>query len=354
MSESVPFVSIEKSSKPLFIGIDVGGTSIKIGMTDSCGSSIDLKEYDEDGTSRSVAKVVTEKNPETATAIMTGEIRRLMDKLSLKSSDVAGIGLGIPSTMDFNTGKLRRPPNLPTWEGFPICGELSKQTGFPVTFCNDANAAAYGEYWVGSAKGKKSVALLTLGTGIGCGIIIDGKSVDGANGYGGECGHIIVDTAPSARLCGCGQYGHMEIYASATAVARQAILVTDLKKGPLRNRISQDTKLSDIPKIVCEEAEKGDDVALEIIMEAAKYLGIGIISLLNTVDPACILLGGAMTFGGKGAPIGEKFIARVKQEIDNRAFPAIAANLAIDFAVLGGDAGYIGAAGLAKEAALNS
>jgi len=349
MSTPIPFVALQDALKPLYFGIDVGGTSIKIGLVDSNGSSIDLKEFDSGGSAQSVAKIATERNVEAATQSMAREILRLLEKHSFSVKDVAGVGLGIPGTMEVKTQRLRRPPNIPEWEGYPICQKLSQRIGgIPVVFCNDANAAAFGEYWVGSAKGHSSVALLTMGTGVGCGIIINGFSVDGAIGYGGECGHIIVDIAEDAKICGCGKRGHLEIYASATGVARRAINLTDTKVCSLRNRIIPETRLSDIPKMVCEEAEKGDQVSLDIIREAAMYLGIGIVSILNTIDPACVLIGGAMTFGGKGAPMGEKYIAWVQEEINKRAFPAIAKALTLDFAVLGGDAGYIGAAGIAK------
>jgi len=348
MSTPIPFVPLQDALKPLYFGIDIGGTSIKIGLVDSNGSSIDLKEFDSGGSPQSVAKIATERSVEAATQSMAREIRRLLEKHSLTVKDVAGIGLGIPGTMDVKTQRLRRPPNVPEWEGYPICQEFAKIIGMPVVFCNDANAAAFGEYWVGSAKGHSSVALLTMGTGVGCGIIINGFSVDGAIGYGGECGHIIIDTSEDAKICGCGQRGHLEIYASATGVARRAINLTDTKVCSLRDRINPDTRLSDIPKMVCEEAEKGDQVSLDIIREAATYLGIGIVSLLNTIDPACVLIGGAMTFGGKGSPMGEKYIGWVREEINRKGFPAIVKALTLDFASLGGDAGYIGAAGIAK------
>ncbi len=349
MPAPIPFVSLQNSLKPLFFGIDVGGTSIKIGLVDSNGASIDLKEFDSGGSVQSVAKISTERNPEAAAQAISREIARLFEKHSLSFKDVAGVGLGLPGTMDKKTECIRRPPNIPEWDGYPMCRELAKRIGMPVIFCNDANAAAFGEYWIGSAKGHPSLALLTMGTGVGCGIIIDGRSVDGAIGYGGECGHIIVDITENAKLCGCGQRGHLEIYASATGVARRAIGLTDTRAGSLRNRIIPDTRLSDIPKMVCEEAEKGDPLSLDIIHEAAMYLGIGIVSILNTIDPACILIGGAMTFGGEGSPMGDKYIGWVREEIDRRAFPAIAQALTLDFAVLGGDAGYIGAAGIARS-----
>ena len=349
MPSPITYVSLQEAKRPLYFGVDVGGTSTKIGLVDDNGSSIDLKEFDENNDHQTVAKIVTEREPKDATTAMARELHRLLDKHSLSVKDIAGVGLGIPGTMDVKKQCLRRPPNLPEWDGFPICNELTKESQMPVVFCNDANAAAFGEYWVGSAKGESSIALLTLGTGIGCGIIIDGKTVGGAIGYGGECGHIIVDIDENAKICGCGQRGHLEIYASATGVARRTIALTDTKKSSLRSKITPETKLGEIPKMVGEEAKNGDAVALEIIQEAARYLGIGIVSLLNTIDPSCVLLGGAMTFGGKGSPIGDQYLAWVRDEINTRGFQAIAEAVRLDFAVLGGDAGYIGAAGHARK-----
>ncbi len=354
MPDPIALIPVQKAKKPLYFGIDVGGTSMKFGLVDSDGASIDLNEKGEKGQPLNVAKIETERDPKKATSHIFREIKALIDRLGLDMKEIGGVGLGVPGTMDYATELLRRPPNIPSWEGFPMCKELSNQLGVPVVFCNDANAAAYGEYWIGSAKGQKSVALLTLGTGIGCGIIIEGRSVDGATGYGGECGHIIVDIAPTAKLCGCGQRGHLETYAAAIGLARRTIAVTDVKQCPLRNRITPETRLGEIPKLIYEEAEKGDEVALELILEAAEYLAIGIVSLLNTVDPGCILLGGAMTFGGNGSPIGRKYIDRVREEVKARSFPAIAQGLTLEFATLGGDAGYIGAAGLAREHVLSS
>jgi glucokinase len=280
---------------------------------------------------------------------MAEAITALLKRLQIAKKACGGIGLGVPTTMDKTTRRLRRPPNLHTWADFPMCDELSKLTGFPVVFSNDANAAAYGEYWVGSASGQTSLALLTLGTGIGTGIIIDGKSIDGATGYGGECGHLVIDSAEDALLCGCGQRGHLEAYCSATGVARRTISLTMRRESSIRPKITPETKLADIPKIVYFEAEGGDELALEIIFETARYLALGIVSLLHTIDAACILLGGAMTFGGKKSPLGQRFLSLVTREVKNRTFPAVAENVLIDFAVLGTDAGYIGAAGLVRE-----
>ncbi|MDR0703408.1 MAG: ROK family protein [Planctomycetaceae bacterium] len=355
MTEEKRLLHVVKEAKtPFFIGVDVGGTSIKIGLVDDYGRSIDSGAVNDEGIHLSCISIRTEPHPQTATELITESIHEIFQRLHIDKSSCGGIGLGIPGTMDMVTRKLRQPPNLHSWEGFPMCDELSKLAGLPVVFCNDANAAAYGEYWVGSASGQPSMALLTLGTGIGCGIIIEGRSIDGATGYGGECGHLVIDAADNALLCGCGQRGHLEAYCSAPGVARRTLNLTDRRESSIRSKISPDTRLGEIPKIVYHEAEKGDPLAYEIVMETAKYLSLGIVSLLHTVDPACILLGGAMTFGGRDVPLGQRFLAQVTKEVKTRAFKAVAEKIIIDFAILGSDAGYIGAAGLAREGLLQT
>jgi len=341
--------AVKDAVPPFYVGVDIGGTSIKIGLVDDLGNTIDLGGDDTNKTHRNVTVIKTDTQPQAAVASMMETITALLKRLTIDRTHFGGIGLGVPATMDKNTGKLRRPPNLPTWADFPICDELAKLLHIPVLFCNDANAAAYGEYWVGSASGHSSLALLTLGTGIGTGIIIEGRSVDGDIGYGGECGHIIINSADDAMLCGCGKRGHLEAYCSATGVALRTISLMMYRETSIRSKITPETKLSDIPKIVYFEAEGGDALAMKIILETAEYLSIGIASLLHTIDAACILLGGAMTFGGKNSPLGQRFLTQVTQEVKKRVFPAIAENVLIDFAVLGTDAGYIGAAGLARE-----
>jgi len=341
--------TVEEAVAPFYVGVDVGGTSIKIGLVDDFGCPIDTGEVDADGEHRSVVAIKTESRPQIAIELMAEAITTLLKRLNIDKGLCGGIGLGVPGTIDKTTRKIRRPPNLPTWADFPICDELTKVIDLPVLFCNDANAAAYGEYWVGSASGQSSLALLTLGTGIGTGIIIEGKSVDGAIGFGGECGHIIIDSADDALLCGCGHRGHLEAYCSASGVARRTINMTMRRESSIRPKITPETRLSELPKIVYFEAEGGDEVAMEIILDTAKYLSIGIVSLLHTIDAACILLGGAMTFGGKKSPLGQRFLTQIKQEVRSRTFPAIADNVLIDFAALGSDAGYIGAAGLVRE-----
>jgi glucokinase len=289
----------------------------------------------------------TKKGPEDAAARMGKAVKAAVRKAGLKMSAIARVGLGSPGTMDIPAGKLIQPVNLKGWEEFPIRDRVSHHCGLPVAFENDANAAAYGEFWVGAGREYHSLVLFTLGTGIGCGIIIGDFIIDGENSHGAECGHIVINPADDARLCGCGQPGHLEAYASATALMKRTQEALDVgRNSSLAARLAAGAELS--PKLLAEEADQGDELSLELILETARYLGIGVINLLHTIDPTIVLLGGAMTFGGERTALGRRFLARVKQEVDRRAFALLAARIVIAYALLGGDAGYIGAAGIAR------
>jgi glucokinase len=191
--------------------------------------------------------------------------------------------------------------------------------------------------------------MLTLGTGVGGGIIVDDVSVDGENSHGSECGHIIIDFTEGARVCSCGQSGHLEAYASATALVkrtREALAVG--RQSSLTDRIAEGEEISGL--MLAQEAEKGDPLSTELILDTAMYVGVGAVSLMHTIDPGAVILGGAMNFGGNASRLGRRFIERVREEVRRRAFPIPAKNTVIDFAALVGHAGYIGAAGIARMA----
>jgi glucokinase len=249
---------------------------------------------------------------------------------------------------------LVEPPNLPNWWNFPIRDAVSRATGRQVAFLNDANAAAYGEFWLGTGREHDSMILLTLGTGVGGGVIVDGELINGINSFGSECGHIIVDSAPDARLCvwGGGR-GHLEAYASASAVVLRtrdrlrsggAEAASSRLSGSLGGSNSELTA-----KKVYEAALDGDALALEIIDETGFWLGVGVATLVATIDPGLVVLGGAMDFGGRDSPIGRRFVERIRGEFTRRTFSNVVAGTTIDFAKLGGDAGYLGAAGYARR-----
>jgi glucokinase len=242
------------------------------------------------------------------------------------------------------------PPNLPNWHHFAIRDAFRDAIAKPISFINDANAAAYGEFWVGTGAKHDSLALLTLGTGVGGGIIVEGKLINGVNSFGSECGHMIVDSRPDARLCvwGGGR-GHLEAYASASAVAARA--EEGLRRGAVSSlsRILMNGKAI-TAKRVYEAAQIGDEFSLKIIDETAMYLGIGVTSLVHATDPGLVVLGGAMSFGGSGSPIGARFLDGIRKEFRERTFEHVYNGTTIDFATLGGDAGYLGAAGTARQA----
>jgi glucokinase len=330
-------ISLAEAKPPFFVGIDLGGTSVKLGVVDDHGRTL----------LRFSIPTETKKGPEDASRRMGLAVHRAIEEAGLERSAIAGVGLGSAGPMDIPGGKLRETANLPGWNWFPLRDRVAHHCGMPVIFTNDAAAAAYGEFWVGSGQKYDSMTLLTLGTGIGCGIIIDGYNLIGENSYGAESGHITINSADDARMCGCGRTGHLEAYASATAVTKITRETLDGgRASSLTAQIAHGTHLS--PKLVAQEAEAGDPLSMEIVLGTARHLGVGIVSIMHTIATECVLLGGAMTFGGSKSPLGRQFLAGVREEVLRRAVGRLAERTTIDFASLGGDAGYLGAAGTAR------
>ena len=339
MTEAVSRVTPEQAQLPLFVGVDVGGTNIKIGCVDDLGRTLAFTK----------TPTQEERGPQDAVERIATAVSSMLSDVSLTTNQIAAIGLGTPGSMDIPAGVIIEPPNMPHWRDFPIRDSLSQLCGRPVAFANDANAAAYGEYWIGSGRHFASMVMLTLGTGVGGGIIIDGKSIDGEHSFGSECGHIIIDSRDDARLCvwGGGQ-GQLEAYASAPAVvARTEEALAAGVSSSLRARMDAGAALT--PLMLAEEAEAGDELAREIILETAEFLSIGVITLVHTIDPGAVILGGAMNFGGRQTEVGRMFLEKVRESFRSRAYNVVVDRTVIDYARLGGDAGYIGAAGIARE-----
>ena len=332
---SQPISPISKAVAPLFLGIDVGGTGMKIGVVDNEGKTLGF------------VAIPTEepRGPLDAMHRASVTASELLASLGLSCQDIVRVGLGTPGSQDISKGMLIEPPNHPHWHNFPIVKCLEDATGLPVSFANDANAAAFGEFWVGTGKVYSSMVLLTLGTGVGGGIIIDNQLVVGQNSFGGECGHMIIDPRPDARLCvwGGGR-GHLEAYASASGVVQRA------KEELIAGTVSSLQKNVEAitTKIIYEAAESGDAFSLRIVDETADYLALGIATIVHTLDPGLIVLGGAMNFGGTQSPVGIRFLRRIEESFKRRSFEYVANATKIDFASLGGDAGYLGAAGIAR------
>jgi glucokinase len=337
MPQDRRFISRDEAKPPFFVGIDLGGTTVKVGMVDDLGRPLCW---------RNVATEVP-RGPEDASQRMGEAVRKAIDDVGLEPAEVARVGLGSPGTLDFHAGVMITPTNFPGWGGFPLRDTVGRHCGLPVSLANDASAAAYGEFWVGSGRGYQSLVMLTLGTGVGCGIIIGDLIIEGENGHGTECGHIIVDCAPDARVCSCKQTGHLEAYASANGViARARDAVATGRTTSLSRRLAEGAELT--PLLVAEEAEAGDKLAMDIVLETGHYLALGIVTLMHTIDPTGVLLGGAMTFGMKESDLGRLFLNHVRDEVKRRTFPMLAERTLIDFSRLGADAGVIAAAAIAR------
>jgi glucokinase len=337
MTGSKFIITLAEAELPLYVGIDVGGTNIKLGLVDNRGQTLAYHSI----------PTQVERGVDDAVARMCAGVDDLLTKAGAKQADVVRIGLATPGPIDLGTGMILRPGNLPTWWDYPIREKVSEACGLPVRFANDANAAAFGEYWMGAGNSARNMVLLTLGTGLGGGIVLDNYLVEGAHSCGAECGFIIIDSRPDARRDTQDLTGTLEGYCGSYGVVGRA--VDALKSG-------RDSSLAGVlkstgeitPLDIADAAEAGDPLALEVVMDTARYLALGIVTLIHTVDPDSVVLGGAMNFGGAGHPLGEMFIQRVRDEVRPRILSALRNVLRIEFAQLGGDAGFVGAAGLAR------
>lgn len=330
---------IGQATAPFYWGVDIGGTGIKLGLVDEKGNTVAYEK-------------IPTREAEGAPAAMqrVADIVHQTEKRLGVVGQVPHVGLGAPGPMDLAQGLLVAPPQLPSWWGFAIVDALTELLQRPISFLNDANAAAFGEFWIGTGRDSDSMILLTLGTGVGGGIIVDGELVNGVNSFGSECGHIIVDPSETARLCvwGGGR-GQLEAYASASAVVdRTRDRLTDGAESSLSGLLGgADSELT--ARKVYEAAAAGDALALEIVDDTAKWLGIGITSLVHALDPGVVTLGGAMNFGGADCSIGQRFLAGIIDHFKRRTFDNVFAGTSIAFANLGADAGYLGLAGYARK-----
>ncbi len=329
--------TLSQAKKPFFVGIDVGGTNIKFGLVDDNGQTLAYHSI----------RTEQEKGAEDACTRMAEAVEQLIADAVVERTDIVRAGLATPGPMDIGNGMILRPGNLPDWWDFPIRDRVSDHLGIPVTFANDANAAAYGEFWSGAGKQYHSLVVLTLGTGIGGGIIVGDTLIEGEHSCGSECGHILVNPADDAPVDSLGNRGSLESYTNATAVVDRALAALASESlSSLAKRRAAGEEIT--PRLIAQEAERGDEVARQAIMETAYWLAIGIVSFIHTIDPNAVLLGGAMTFGGNESPVGRAFLQRIRDEVRPRVLEPLRDTVRIEFASLGGDAGYIGAAGLAR------
>lgn len=311
-----------------FVGIDLGGTTIKMAFINHYG---EIKEKWEIPTDKSGKKITTD---------IAKAIDAKLAELGLPKEKLAGIGMGAPGPVDLASGLIYETVNL-GWKNYPLRDHLELETGLPAVIDNDANIAAIGEMWKGAGDGAKDLICVTLGTGVGGGLISNGEVVHGVNGAGGEIGHITVIPEGGAP-CNCGKTGCIETIASATGIVRIAnekLAATD-KESLLRKIIEKNGELSS--KDVFEAADKEDQLAEEIINYVTFYLGLTLANVSNGLNPEKIVLGGGVS------KAGDSLINKVEHYFKRFAFPRVSDAATITVATLGNDAGVIGGAWLAK------
>ncbi|MEH7224565.1 ROK family glucokinase [Bacillus sp. JJ1566] len=313
----------------LLIGIDLGGTTVKLAFITHEGEIVTKWEIPTD---KSGDKII----PDIAEAIKTK-----MQELQLTKEQFAGVGMGAPGPVRFEDGVVYKATNLGWKEMYPLKAELEASIGLPAFVDNDANVAAIGEMWKGAGKGAENLLCVTLGTGVGGGIISNGEVVRGANGAGGEIGHI-TSIPEGGALCGCGKTGCIETIASATGIARLAKETIQANNEPslIRNQFEKTGEITS--KDVFEAADKGDQLAQAVIDHVTYHLGLALSHVANGLNPEKIVVGGGVS------KAGEQLLLPVKKHFKRFAFSRVAESAEISIATLGNDAGVIGAAYLAK------
>ena len=302
-------------------GIDIGGTTVKIGLFTT---EVELLEKWE-------IKTRTENHGEAILPDVAESLQNKMQEKNIRKSEVDGIGIGIPAPV-MEDGVVQKTANL-GWGYKEVTREMKELTGLPVAAGNDANMAALGEMWLGAGKGQKNMIMVTLGTGVGGGIMVNGKPLAGSHGAGGEIGHFCVNEEET-ETCGCGNTGCLEQYASATGISRLA-----------RRRLERDDSPSSLrgseisAKAVFDALKEGDAVAKEIVEEFGSYLGHALAAIAVITDPSVIVIGGGVS------KAGEILLEYVEKYFHEKAFFANQDTRFV-LAQLGNDAGICGAAKL--------
>lgn len=308
------------------IGVDIGGTNIRFGIVKRSGRILH----------RLIRPTMAQLGRDAVIKNIINGIEGLITASNTKKKYILGIGLGAPGFID-SKGIITFSPNLPGWEDVDLGKIVRSRLKIPVVIENDANAAAFGERWLGAGMKSQNLLCITLGTGIGGGIILNNKIWHGDKGMAGEIGHITVN--PDGPLCNCGNYGCLESYSSATGMISR---IKDLsEKGSETSflpKIKSGIKLE--ARDIFFEARKGDSLSLEIIEDAGKYLGIAISGFVNLLNIKTIIL-----YGGLVSGLG-LFAKKMKKEIKKRVISSFSKDVLVLKAELKDDAGMMGAAGV--------
>ena len=318
------------AAKKFIIGVDLGGTKISAGaLTEDGAHAHGMRSI------ATQAELGAEGVVDRIIGLIEGVILDTINETGASRKDFRGIGVGAPGPLDREKGIVVVAPNL-GWRDFPLSDRITKRLGLPVNLDNDANCATVGEWWLGAARGGTNVVGITIGTGIGGGLILNGELYHGSSDVAGEIGHTTIDV--NGRHCKCGNYGCLEAYASGPAIATRAreALVREDTASLLPSMV--DGQLDRLTaEVVYDAAKRGDGLANEIVRDTARYLGAGIATLLNVINPDVIVVAGGVTRAG------EALFGPLRTEARRRAFkPAVEAARIVP-AELPGTAGVVGA-----------
>jgi glucokinase len=309
-------------SRAIVLGVDVGGTNVKAALVAKDGRVVASVSYSTEA----------EAGPEAFAKTLHHRLENLLKEAGLHKADVASVGIGLPAFLDVPKGIIEQAVNL-HWTDVPIVDLVTAELDLPVMIDNDANLAALGEVWKGAGKNAKSALCVTLGTGVGGGIVLDGRVYRGVTTMAGEIGHISIK--PDGELCNCGHYGCLETLASATALVRDGV------RAGLQSPRGHDEPLS--AEDVFQLAESGDQAAQTVLSTMIHWLAVGLSTVANTLNPDTIVVSGGLVNAG------DALLGPLRVEFSRTALHRVANGCKIVAAELGSSAGMLGAARLAWQ-----
>ncbi|HRR18418.1 MAG TPA: ROK family protein [Ignavibacteriales bacterium] len=315
---------MKMGKQKLTLGIDLGGTFIKLGLVDAEGQIV--QKISVDTCANEGINKVFEQIEKGVKEITTD------NKIKLE-----GIGIGVPGLVS-DKGEINNPPNLPGWGKVPVKEKLERILNYPVFVENDANAAAIGELIYGASKNLNNFIMLTIGTGVGGGIIINRKIFRGEIGAAGELGHVTVDY--KGNRCNCGNIGCVESYVGNNYLVARVKKQLENNKNSLIYELCENNLENLTPKIISQAAHQGDDFANKVIIETGNYLGVALVSIMNVLDIATVIVGGGLS------GFGDTLFKSIEDTIKDRIFSVIGDRVKVIPAALKNDAGILGAAAL--------
>ena len=308
------------------VGVDIGGTNIKIALITNEGKILYSKTFPTEA----------EKGYEYTVANIKEEIKVLMTETESTSKTIETIGFGFPGQIDYKSGTVKVSTNIPGWNGVELAKIIKGEFNIPAFVDNDVRCATLGEMKYGAGKGAQNLVCVTVGTGIGSGLVLNGKLYRGASNAAGEIGHIKLSDSNSAPLCGCGDFGCFEAYASGPSIVAMAEDYIRGGKATMYREMAKGEAIT--PYIVFKAAEQGDAVAIQIFKKIGEYLGLGLTNVINILNPDKIIIGGGI------AAAGDLLFNPIRETVNKRAMKIAREAVQIVPAELGNTAGVMGAA----------